>query len=1393
MSPKATRRSTRLRAEANSNSQGPSQPVEPVEAITLETDAERELREETQQGKKRKRNTKVKDDSPAEPAPAPKKTKRNGKQKDKKERTDNLFLDLPFDIHLEICSYLGPNNLLSLARTCRDFHQLVASDEFDLVWKNLRKSRFPNMPECPDDMTEPAFFELCFGRGCLVCGKQSTASSPLNLRYEWEARTRICPHCIRTKLERWTTKNPFRGYRRNPSDDDKALADLHDFVPCVWSRSTLANGGAQYYYSPRVIEAWRKEFASQKYSDRENWIAEKKVALAEVKLHSQRCEEWSEAVVGVVHREEDKEILDGRMETILAYIRSLGWGEEMEKLKQTNDHPRNVREFNMICEKKITPKVLEDKRYRFEKYMEWAQRQRLETDHFSRIKRRLKLFKQIYETKVNLLIKPEDPRPRVGDVFAIPRFSERIMDTPTSVAVSAEDFQDLENNLEGVIEEAKDILKQKMLTLVHEGMNDEPYDPETVLDLATTVFCEEAFNFRGTTNEIRTVPEVMAMRVVASNSRSEAKSQLIQKYLGSVPWNTGDSNFKFDKISSDMLGSLLATLGLDPKTTTVREIEELDPIFECVQCNGITDGRLVMKWTQTMKHLKKISGSHGPARDIHQSLGASVFEVLQGEDVTKARSALKEQRLYWLYRSVEVTSATLCQHCPGGYCAPFNKMLWHLNTKMPPKATRRSTRLRAEANSNSQVPSQPAQLMEPRLESDAVRGLQEETQQGSKRKRNIKDKEDAPGSAEPAPAPKKTKRNGKQKDKKERTDNLFLDLPFDIHLEICSYLGPNNLLNLARTCRDFHQLVASDEFDLVWKNLRKSRFPNMPECPDDMTEPAFFELCFGRGCLVCENKSTSSSSLNVYHQWAARTRICLKCIRTKWNKINPFYADSQNPRDDDKALVDLSSFVPRLWSRSTAAGGGGQYYYCRRIIGAWRKEFASQDHSERKKWITGKKAKLEEINLHSHRCRKWHEAVIQAVHDEEDKEILDVRMEMILAYIRSLGWGEEMDKQTKDHPRKVMEFINICQKKVTPKVLEENRHLFEKHMISARRRRLETEYSQCIRRRLPLFKSLYEKKVNLLIKPEDPRPRVSDVFAIPRFSKCIMDTPTDVEVSAANFQDLENNFEGVLEEAKDIVKQKMLALVQEGMNDEPYDPATVLDLATTVFCEKILSYGHDTNDIRTVPEVMTMHVAASYKPKSQLVQEALGGVPWNTGDAEFKFDNKSSDMLGSLLAILGLNPKTTTLREIEELDPIFECVQCNQISEGRLIMTWNETMKHLKKMSKRHESSILHQSVSVFEILQGEDLIKARSLLKDQYQRWLYYGAEVKPVALCRHCPDVYSAPFDKMLWHLNTKHGISYPDEGSYKLVFQSDVRHYPKMQCRLWPPRPPSTGFKD
>ncbi|PPQ88037.1 hypothetical protein CVT25_000846 [Psilocybe cyanescens] len=67
-------------------------------------------------------------------------------------------------------------------------------------------------------------------------------------------------------------------------------------------------------------------------------------------------------------------------------------------------------------------------------------------------------------------------------------------------------------------------------------------------------------------------------------------------------------------------------------------------------------------------------------------------------------------------------------------------------------------------------------------------------------------------------------------------------------------------------------------------------------------------------------------------------------------------------------------------------------------------------------------------------------------------------------------------------------------------------------------------------------------------------------------------------------------------------------------------------------------------------------------------------TPW-PGFGCAKFDLAGQKLLTGLVTMCGLNPHTTTIDEMDAVDPICECVAGNDQSSGRLVMRWS-TVRH---------------------------------------------------------------------------------------------------------------------
>ncbi|KAF9046734.1 hypothetical protein BJ165DRAFT_1527800 [Panaeolus papilionaceus] len=655
-----------------------------------------------------------------------------------------------------------------------------------------------------------------------------------------------------------------------------------------------------------------------------------------------------------------------------------------------------------------------------------------------------------------------------------------------------------------------------------------------------------------------------------------------------------------------------------------------------------------------------------------------------------------------------------------------------------------------------------------------------------------------------------TKKQKKRQKVQKGVVGMLLEMPYEMRVEIFGYLDPLDLLNVGRTCQDLHDLVGSKSFAPIWQSSIRLTWPTMPGCPDGMAQPAFVELFFGKNCLVrrllqlqsfrtdvgtdvdvevfqgCGRKPTPSAPLEIYHLWDARTRLCGKCVRAQWSPSDMMLPRFVKPKH--RAICALQGLAPKCYVRSRC--GDRDLFFSLKHMEEWKAAFYAQKDDRRKReWVSETKTQWTNIKTHVSHCENWFRGVVRAIFAEQERELIRKRKEKVTDFLVSIGWGDELEEMTDNHPRNLEVVAGMCEKNITKKVLMEKKELLEDYMNIQRAKRLEKERIKCIHERLRQLGGLYlavidrERALGRGRIFEQKYPRTGDIFAIPRFMDKIMDTPVDVRVDSRDFREIEDDLQGVMEEARTIVRDKMLVLVREGLADKVYDPNTVIDLATMAFCETWRSNSR--NDFLTVPQAM--HAYMPYYAgdlASRCARSRLQSVPWNSGNRNLRFDRESYDALCSVMIFLGLDPDTATLKEVQNLDPMIECVKCNDLGQGRLIMNWTQAATHLQGCTSRN--------LAGFELLQGEDALKARASLRELTRKQLY-RREPKPLTMCIHClPESYiDLPLDQMLWHLDKSHGIRCANDEDFKIAHENEmkVEDYPTMECRIWPPRAPTT----
>ncbi|KAG6850403.1 hypothetical protein H0H93_013628 [Arthromyces matolae] len=108
-------------------------------------------------------------------------------------------------------------------------------------------------------------------------------------------------------------------------------------------------------------------------------------------------------------------------------------------------------------------------------------------------------------------------------------------------------------------------------------------------------------------------------------------------------------------------------------------------------------------------------------------------------------------------------------------------------------------------------------------------------------------------------------------------------LPLDVLFEIFAQLTPLDLLNLSRTSKSLRDILMRRSSQYMWKSAR-AQVEGLPDCPNDMSEPAYANLVFYPYCQVCHIKLFCLRHVHKYS-------VLLQDLRQ--SKVNPLEFENQ--------------------------------------------------------------------------------------------------------------------------------------------------------------------------------------------------------------------------------------------------------------------------------------------------------------------------------------------------------------------------------------------------------------------------------------------------------------------------------------------------------------------
>ncbi|KAF8188326.1 hypothetical protein BJ912DRAFT_398455 [Pholiota molesta] len=591
------------------------------------------------------------------------------------------------------------------------------------------------------------------------------------------------------------------------------------------------------------------------------------------------------------------------------------------------------------------------------------------------------------------------------------------------------------------------------------------------------------------------------------------------------------------------------------------------------------------------------------------------------------------------------------------------------------------------------------------------------------------------------------------------------EMPVDILFEIFSLLNPIDLVNLTRTSKDLRAMLMSRSSISVWKSARANFVPAMPECPDDLSEPQYAELAFGKGCHYCQRNLGT-----IHTAWTARRRICNKCIDTHCCHLR-----------DISRSEPLYQYLPtmKITRKSTKRYAEVITYYFPEFAKLWRGTYHTiTDSKERESWKSTKAKERTAIDNHAQLCTNW----LNALHEYQQSiinQFIRKQQNEVAERVAYLGWSDDvakLDSYEKEF-QDLTEVVKICQKVFTDHTLSSLDDKINQYMGSIRQKRLKRERATFLGDRLPILQKVLND--HLLSFPVSARywyPMASELYLRePQIQEIVNDASSTLESLKEQLAlTIPKIYPDAISKLIQRIDDQLLELIARQMPEQVMDRETVFSLATTVFecaeckyVKRILRHSeavlHSCTRNFNFPEAYEDHEHLARCLKEKYRSHRSGGLT---------LSKTALELVPILLKLCGLDPGTTTGQMMDDLNPIFECIPCGSRDEGRPTMTWLGAVVHFN--SKKHDFGI--EEGMKLERLNEDEEDMARKRIIEIQERAQASKDYNNPLIQCAHCFKTGSSESrESMKRHVKSEHGIEKPKEKD--LMLNVDTNHIPDI----------------
>ncbi|KAG2056845.1 hypothetical protein BDR06DRAFT_931848 [Suillus hirtellus] len=556
-----------------------------------------------------------------------KRTGHRAKQKLKRRGRLDLMPTMNLDILFHILSFLSPMDLLNLSRTSKDFRNLLLQRSSASVWK-IARLQVDDLPDCPQDMSEPQYANLAFYPHCHDCDR--VVRSVL-----WPLRARYCPRCIgENTLDQWSTASRFP-WTVNFNSYDLPHAIIY------------GTGRPKQLFLKKALDELRAELSKTPADEMEALLREKRTNAAEVMKHAERCQQWLEYVASSRKLELDA-IRRARQDDIVTRLTEAGYRPELDYVNKfwLEDHlgtsfkepkPLNQKSWDRMRPDLIT--ALDKVRMRRIEDKVYGPRRQILMDEYK------KYLQDPPPADAAFDLMPHAVNVAEFDPFRV------IITSPESATITATSFVSAFQQLPDFVSSWRAKIDREFLDLIRcpesQGDGGKQEDADC-LQLATATFIVES----GSDRRLLMYPEVLSWPGFFTPAPVTLFDEVYLLQVKQFECRMWSAVRHLPQISVfEGTAAVVQAASLDPKTTRREHMDELDARFACGKCS--TPGsKVVMTWDMAVMHSYRLH------RDLQPE--EIKWTMIEGEELENVKDYEKEAKPP--VKADAIVYCALCQH-----------------------------------------------------------------------------------------------------------------------------------------------------------------------------------------------------------------------------------------------------------------------------------------------------------------------------------------------------------------------------------------------------------------------------------------------------------------------------------------------------------------------------------------------------------------------------------------------------------------------------------------------------------------------------------------------------------------------------------------------------------